>query len=141
MFAQPDINPKQITKVSGVYLKNLDMPELVEKVLLNPCSCSRTHCIYTSAQQCWMLGLPSFLAPATSLRGNPSQARRAVIDHSAMLLREDNAMDLNYIVLDLPCTFFMLRSLRYSCCCDATALKHQSDTGVPVICSPAAAWR
>jgi hypothetical protein len=40
------------------------------------------------------------------------QARRAVIDHSAKLLREDNAMDLNYIVLDLPCTFFMLRSLR-----------------------------
>lgn len=42
-----------------------------------------------------------------------SQARRAVIDHSAKLLREDNAMDLSYIVLDLPCTFFMLRSLRY----------------------------
>jgi hypothetical protein len=42
------------------------------------------------------------------------QARRAVIDHSAKLLREDNAMDLNYIVLDLPCTFFMLRSLRWA---------------------------
>lgn len=68
-YIQQDINPKQITKVSGVYLKNMDMPELVEK------------------------------------------ARRAVIDHSAKLLREDNAMDLNYIVLDLPCTFFMLRSL------------------------------
>jgi hypothetical protein len=34
MFTQQDINPKQITKVSGVYLKNMDMPELVEKVLL-----------------------------------------------------------------------------------------------------------
>lgn len=37
-----------------------------------------------------------------------------MIDHSAKLLREDNAMDLNYIVLDLPCTFFMLRSLRWA---------------------------
>jgi hypothetical protein len=34
-YIQQDINPKQITKVSGVYLKNMDMPELVEKV---PCS-------------------------------------------------------------------------------------------------------
>lgn len=35
-----------------------------------------------------------------------------MIEHSAKLLREDNALDLNYVVLDLPCTFFMLRSLR-----------------------------
>lgn len=41
MFSQPDINPKQCTKVSGVYLKNMDMPELVEKVLLTCCSCSQ----------------------------------------------------------------------------------------------------
>lgn len=31
-YVQQDINPKQVTKVSGVYLKNMDMPELVEKV-------------------------------------------------------------------------------------------------------------
>ena len=40
-------------------------------------------------------------------------------------------MDLNYIVLDLPCTFFMLRSLRWAgdyarttaiaCCCGTSA--------------------
>ena len=34
-YVQQDINPKQVTNVSGVYLKNMDMPELVEKV---PCS-------------------------------------------------------------------------------------------------------
>jgi hypothetical protein len=33
-YVQQDINPKQVTKVSGVYLKNMDMPELVEKVCL-----------------------------------------------------------------------------------------------------------
>ena len=40
------------------------------------------------------------------------QVRKAVIDHTAKLLRADNALDISHIVLDLPCTFFMLRSLR-----------------------------
>jgi hypothetical protein len=53
-----------------VYLKNLDMPELIEK------------------------------------------ARSAVIGHASKLLREDHGLDVSYIVLDMPCTFFMLRSLR-----------------------------
>lgn len=32
LFAQQDIDPRMVTRISGVYLKNLDMPELVEKV-------------------------------------------------------------------------------------------------------------
>jgi len=56
----------------GVYLKNLDMPELIEK------------------------------------------ARSAVIGHASKLLREDHGLDVSYIALELPCTFFMLRSLRWA---------------------------
>ena len=70
------------TQQQGVYLKNLDMPELIEK------------------------------------------ARSAVIGHASKLLREDHGLDVSYIVLDMPCTFFMLRSLRCAslpcephCCC------------------------
>ena len=58
------------TLQQGVYLKNLDMPELIEK------------------------------------------ARSAVISHASKLLREDHGLDVSYVVLDMPCTFFMLRSLR-----------------------------
>ncbi len=59
------------------------------------------------------------------------QARKAVIDHSAKLLREDNALDLNYVVLDLPCTFFMLRSLR---CRAGFEFTIQSMTSLPLPC-------
>ena len=70
----------------GVYLKNLDMPELIEK------------------------------------------ARSAVIGHASKLLREDHGLDVSYIVLELPCTFFMLRSLRLA----AVALPFCSVYGVVV---------
>jgi hypothetical protein len=72
MYAQPGIDQRLVTRVGDVYLKNLDMPELIEK------------------------------------------ARKAVMDHTAQLLRKDPEFDVNYVVLDLPCTFFMLRSLRYA---------------------------
>lgn len=55
-----------------MYLRNLDMPELIEK------------------------------------------ARIAVIGHAAKLLKQDPGRTIDYIVLDMPCTFFMLRSLRYA---------------------------
>ena len=55
----------------GIYLKNMDMPELIER------------------------------------------ARRAVMDLASERLREDHDVDVSYVALDLPCTFFMLRSLRY----------------------------
>ena len=61
-----------------MYLKNLDMPELIEK------------------------------------------ARSAVIGHASKLLLLDHGLDVSYIVLELPCTFFMLRSLRWAAaatCC------------------------
>ena len=57
----------------GIYLKNLDILELVEK------------------------------------------ARSSVMGLASQLLREDHDLDLSYIALDLPCTFFMLRSLRSAC--------------------------
>mmetsp|Transcript_3827 Transcript_3827/g.11047 ORF Transcript_3827/g.11047 Transcript_3827/m.11047 type:complete len:533 (-) Transcript_3827:775-2373(-) len=68
-YAQPGVDPATIAHMSGVYLENLDMPELIEK------------------------------------------ARRAVMDTAGALLRADPNRDLQQIVLDLPCTFFMLRSL------------------------------
>ena len=71
MYPHPEINPELIAKIDDVYLRNLDMPELIEK------------------------------------------ARIAVIGHAGKLLREDPGRTLDYIVLDMPCTFFMLRSLRY----------------------------
>lgn len=70
-YAQPGVDPATIAHMSGVYLENLDMPELIEK------------------------------------------ARRAVMDTAGALLRADPNRDLQQIVLDLPCTFFMLRSLRW----------------------------
>lgn len=73
MYPQPEIDPELIARIEDVYLRNLDMPELIEK------------------------------------------ARLAVIGHAGKLLRADPARKLEYIVLDLPCTFFMLRSLRYVC--------------------------
>ena len=41
------------------------------------------------------------------------KARSAVIGHASKLLREDHGLDVSYVVLELPCTFFMLRSLRW----------------------------
>ena len=59
-----------VCRLEGVYLKNLDMSELIDR------------------------------------------ARAAVIDHAAKLLRASPGMDVKYIVLDMPCSFFSLRSLR-----------------------------
>lgn len=73
MYPQPEIDPKLIARIDDVYLRNLDMPELIEK------------------------------------------ARIAVIGHAAKLLKQDPGRTIDYIVLDMPCTFFMLRSLRYAC--------------------------
>ncbi|KAK9810163.1 hypothetical protein WJX72_005905 [[Myrmecia] bisecta] len=39
------------------------------------------------------------------------KARVSVIGHAMKVLREDPDADIDYVVLDLPCTFFMLRSL------------------------------
>ena len=72
MYPQPEIDPKLIARIDDVYLRNLDMPELIEK------------------------------------------ARIAVIGHAAKLLKQDPGRTIDYIVLDMPCTFFMLRSLRYA---------------------------
>jgi hypothetical protein len=71
MYPQPEIDPELIARIDDVYLRNLDMPELIEK------------------------------------------ARIAVIGHAGKLLRQDPGRKIDYIVLDMPCTFFMLRSLRY----------------------------
>ena len=72
MYSQPEIDPELVAKIDDVYLRNLDMPELIEK------------------------------------------ARVAVIGHAGKLLRANPSRSLDYIVLDMPCTFFMLRSLRYA---------------------------
>lgn len=40
------------------------------------------------------------------------RARAAVVGHASGILRDDPAVTLPYIVLDLPCSFFALRSLR-----------------------------
>ncbi|KAL0032263.1 hypothetical protein WJX79_001439 [Trebouxia sp. C0005] len=69
MYPQPEIDPELIARIDDVYLRNLDMPELIEK------------------------------------------ARIAVIGHAGKLLRQDPSRKIDYIVLDMPCTFFMLRSL------------------------------
>ncbi|KAL0049810.1 hypothetical protein WJX82_010329 [Trebouxia sp. C0006] len=69
MYPQPEIDPELIARIDDVYLRNLDMPELIEK------------------------------------------ARIAVIGHAGKLLRQDPGRKIDYIVLDMPCTFFMLRSL------------------------------
>lgn len=39
-------------------------------------------------------------------------ARAAVVDKATSVLREDPGAGLPYIVLDLPCSFFSLRTLR-----------------------------
>lgn len=69
LFHQADIDPNMVTHMEDVYLRNLDMPELIEK------------------------------------------ARLAVVGHASKLLQADPDREISYIVLDLPCTFFMLRSL------------------------------
>ena len=38
------------------------------------------------------------------------RARRAVMDLASQRLREDHDADVSYVALDLPCTFFMLRT-------------------------------
>ena len=71
LFHQADIDPTMVTHMEDIYLRNLDMPELIEK------------------------------------------ARLAVVGHASKLLQADPDREISYIVLDLPCTFFMLRSLRW----------------------------
>ena len=41
------------------------------------------------------------------------KARVAVIGHATALLKAEPQRNVDYVVLDLPCTFFMLRSLRW----------------------------
>lgn len=41
------------------------------------------------------------------------KARVAVVDKASSILKADPDAKIDYIVLDLPCTFFMLRSLRW----------------------------
>jgi hypothetical protein len=41
------------------------------------------------------------------------RARRAVVGQATSILRDDPAADLQYVVLDMPCSFFSLRSLRF----------------------------
>ncbi len=40
------------------------------------------------------------------------KARTAVIQHAMAILKENPDREVDYIVLDFPCTFFMLRALR-----------------------------
>lgn len=40
------------------------------------------------------------------------QARAAAVGLARRVLRDDPGANLEYVVLDLPCSFFMLRSLR-----------------------------
>lgn len=40
------------------------------------------------------------------------RARMAVVGQATSILRDDPAADLQYVVLDMPCSFFSLRSLR-----------------------------
>lgn len=56
--------------MEDVYLKNLDMAELIEK------------------------------------------ARHAVMDRASAVLQADPSYDLHYVVLDMPCSFYSLRTLR-----------------------------
>lgn len=85
LYPHPEVDPELIARIEDVYLRNLDMPELIEK------------------------------------------ARIAVITHAGKLLQADPARKLEYIVLDMPCTFFMLRSLRFavhSCLHNTVQLRH-----------------
>ncbi len=56
--------------MEGVYLKNLELSELMER------------------------------------------ARSAVVGQATSILKDDPEADLQYVVLDMPCSFFSLRSVR-----------------------------
>ena len=53
-------------------------------------------------------GLYARSLPVALLAG---KARKAVVDHEAYLVRKDGVLP-PFVVLDLPCTFFMLRTNR-----------------------------
>ena len=40
------------------------------------------------------------------------KVRRTIMRHAGQLLRQDPNATIDYIVLDLPCTFFMLETIR-----------------------------
>ncbi len=40
------------------------------------------------------------------------RVRSTTMQHAGKLLRQDPNVTIDYIVLDLPCTFFMLETLR-----------------------------
>lgn len=65
----PHLPHPRVLSLEDVYLKDLDMGELVE------------------------------------------MSRAAVVGLASSILKEDPGADLRYLVLDLPCSFFMLRSL------------------------------
>ncbi|KAK9827681.1 hypothetical protein WJX81_007940 [Elliptochloris bilobata] len=68
LYEQQGIDPRRVARVEDVFLQNLGMAELVERV------------------------------------------RTAVVAKAAQLLRQDLDAPMDYIVVDLPCTMFMLRT-------------------------------
>ncbi|KAL4423672.1 hypothetical protein ABPG75_000973 [Micractinium tetrahymenae] len=63
------LDPNLVVRMEGVYLKNLELSELMER------------------------------------------ARAAVVGQATSILKDDPEADLQYIVLDMPCSFFSLRSI------------------------------
>lgn len=41
------------------------------------------------------------------------RARAAVVGQATSILKDDPEADLQYVVLDMPCSFFSLRSVRW----------------------------
>ena len=41
------------------------------------------------------------------------RARRAAVEHAEYLMHLEAGLTVGYVVLDLPCTFFMLQTTRY----------------------------
>ena len=86
------------------------------------CLCVRMLLAHTSLRTTWLRWIRRTFRSAEggaansaieqSAVGRGAQARRAVMDTAGALLRADPERSLQQIVLDLPCTFFMLRSLR-----------------------------
>ena len=61
---------------------------------------------------CSLLRLEGVYLKNLELSDLMERARAAVVGQATSILRDDPAADLRYIVLDMPCSFFSLRSLR-----------------------------
>ena len=88
-------------------------------------ACTRyTKCqIFSAAKPaalppCAAARLPGVYLRSSDLPDLMELARAAVVGQASNILRDDPAADVQYIVLDLPCSFFSLRSLRWErlCC-------------------------